>query len=137
MIGVVVCTHGALAEALVSTAHLVVGEYPALRAVALTPGDSMEDTLARLRAALAEVDDGSGVLILCDMFGGTPSNLSLSFLGDSVEVVTGANLPMLLKLYTSRDLPLAEAAQTVADHARQSTLVAGSLLKPAGKAKAP
>jgi len=136
MIGVIVCTHGALAEALVSTAHLVVGEYPALRAVALTPGDSMEDTLARLRGALAEVDDGNGVLILCDMFG-TPSNLSLSFLGDSVEVVTGANLPMLLKLYTSRDLPLAEAAQTVAEHARQSTLVAGSLLKPAGKAKAP
>ncbi|MFZ4734756.1 MAG: PTS sugar transporter subunit IIA [Bradymonadia bacterium] len=137
MIGVVVCTHGSLAEGLVSTALLIVGEFPALRAVALLPGDSMEDTLARLRAAIAEVDDGSGVLILCDMFGGTPSNLSLSFLGDDVEVVTGASLPMLLKLFTSRDLPLREAATTVAEHARQNTLVAGTLLRSSGKSKSP
>jgi PTS system mannose-specific IIA component len=130
MIGVVICTHGPLAGALVETAHLIVGEYPGIRPVGLTSGDSPEDVVARLRAAIAEVDDGNGVLILCDMFGGTPSNLSLSFLGDGVEVVTGVSLPMLLKLYTSRDAPLAEVAQSICDHARQSTLVAGALLKP-------
>ena len=80
--------------------------------------------------AIASVDTGAGVLLLCDMFGGTPSNLSLSFLDDKVEIVTGVNLPMLLKLYTSREQNLAEVAQTICDHARQSTLVAGALLRP-------
>lgn len=130
MIGVVVCTHGTMAQSLVDTANLIVGEFPGCAAVGLKPGEPMEDAIARLRLAIDSVDDGSGVLILCDLFGGTPSNLSLSFLSDKVEILTGASLPMLLKLYTSRDGPLAEVAQSVCDHARQSTLVAGSLLKP-------
>jgi PTS system mannose-specific IIA component len=130
MIGVVVCTHGTLAGALVETANLIVGDYPNITPVGLKSGDAPEDVMNRIRDAIAEVDAGAGVLILCDMFGGTPSNLSLSFLGDDVEVVTGVSLPMLLKLYTSRDAPLPEVAQSVCDHARQSTLVAGSLLKP-------
>lgn len=130
MIGVVVCTHGPLAAALVETANLIVGDYPNITPVGLKSGDSPEDMVARIRDAIALVDAGEGVLILCDMFGGTPSNLSLSFLGDHVEVVTGVSLPMLLKLYTSRDAPLVEVAQGVCDHARQSTLVAGALLKP-------
>jgi PTS system mannose-specific IIA component len=130
MIGVVVCTHGPLAGALVETANLIVGDYPNITPVGLKSGDAPEDVMNRIRDAIAEVNAGAGVLILCDMFGGTPSNLSLSFLGDDVEVVTGVSLPMLLKLYTSRDAPLPEVAQSVCDHARQSTLVAGSLLKP-------
>ncbi len=130
MIGVVVCTHGPLAAALVEAANLIVGEFPAITAVGFNRGDSMEDMMDRLRVAITEVDGGAGVLVLCDMFGGTPSNLSLSFLDDAVEVVTGVNLPMLLKLYTSRDLPLSEVANTICDHARQSTLVAGALLRP-------
>ena len=130
MIGVVICTHGPLAAALVETAELIVGEYPGIAAVTISSGDAMEEVITRLKDAIARVDVGAGVLILCDLFGGTPSNLALSFLSDRVEVVTGVSLPMLLKLYTARDAPLAEAAQGVCDHARQSTLVAGALLKP-------
>lgn len=130
MIGVVVCTHGPLAGALVETANLIVGEFPHIAPVSLRGGDAPEEVVERLREALAAVDTGEGALILCDMFGGTPSNLALSFLGDRVEVVTGVSLPMLLKLFTSREGPLAEVAQTACDHARQSTLVAGALIKP-------
>ena len=136
MIGVVVCTHGPLAVALVDTVNLIVGEFPNIAPVGLAGGDAPEEVVNRLRQAIGLVDGGSGVLILCDMFGGTPSNLSLSFLGEKVEVVTGVSLPMLLKLFTTRDAPLPEVDQSICDHARQSTLVAGSLLKPSRKGSA-
>lgn len=128
MIGVVVCTHGDLADALLDTTRMIVGEFPQAAAVAVRRGDSIEHVLERLRTAIAEVDSGGGVLILCDMFGGTPSNLSLSFLSQ-VEVVTGVNLPMLLKLFTTREGPVAEVAAAVRDHARENILVAGELLR--------
>ena len=133
MIGVVVCTHGPLAEALLATARMIVGEFPAATTVAVERGDGMEGILGRLRAAVADVDGGEGVILLCDMFGGTPSNLSLSLLGDHLEVVTGVNLPMLLKLYTGRSGDLCEVAATARDHGRQNILVAGELLRGKGK----
>ena len=129
MIGVVLCSHNTLAEALLETTRMIVGDFPACEAVSVRPGDGPDDVLARLRSAITAVDDGSGVLILCDMFGGTPSNLSLSLLGESVEVVTGANLPMMLKLFTSRELPLTDAACSVRDHGRDNVVVAGALLR--------
>ncbi len=128
MIGVVICTHGPLAEALLDTVHMIVGEFPQASTVSVRRGDAVEAVLERLRVAIAEVDAGAGVLILCDMFGGTPSNLSLSLLG-RVEVLTGVNLPMLLKLYTTREGPVAEVAAAVRDHARDNILVAGELLR--------
>ena len=134
MIGVVVCAHGPLAAAMVDSVQMIVGEFPALAAVGIHAGDAMEAVLERLREAIAHVDQGSGVLVLCDMFGGTPSNLSLSFLSDDIEVITGVSLPMLLKLYTHRDQPLSEVAQSVAEYARQNTLVAGQLHRSKGKA---
>lgn len=132
MIGVVLCTHAGLGEALVDSARMILGEFPQAESVAVRPGDGMEDILERLRAAIGQVDDGDGVLLLCDMFGGTPSNLSLSFLGDGVEVVTGANLPMMLKLFTARDQPLGEVARAVCEHGRENVLVAGALLAGPG-----
>lgn len=132
MIGVVICTHLDLAQALVDTTKMIVGDLPACEAVAVRPGDDPDAVVERLRAAIAKVDSGDGVVLLCDMFGGTPSNLALSFLGAGVEVVTGVNLPMLLKLYTHRERPLAEVAATICEHGRQNILVAGDLLRGKG-----
>lgn len=135
MIGVVVCTHHDLGQALVETAEMIVGPYEGAAVVAVRRGDDMDGILARLREALQAVDQGAGVLVMCDMFGGTPSNLSLSLLGENVEVVTGVNLPMLLKFYTSRGQgALAEVAQTVQEHARLNIMVAGDLLRGKGGA---
>lgn len=128
MIGVVLCTHNTLADALLETTKMIVGDFPQAAAVSVMSGDAMEVVLERLRAAISEVDTGDGVVLLCDMFGGTPSNLSLSFLTD-VEVVTGVNLPMLLKLYTTREGDVRTVAGTIRDHARENILVAGELLR--------
>ncbi len=132
MIGVVVCTHGALAQQLLASARMIVGEYAAAEAVAVEPGEGPDVIRDRISKAVEAVDDGSGVLLLCDMFGGTPSNLALSLLGDDREVVTGVNLPMLLKLWTHREGPLDEVARQVATHTRDNILVAGDLLRKKG-----
>ncbi len=130
MIGVVVCTHHTLAAALVETVKGIVGEFEGLVAVGVEYGDAPEGTHERLGEAIREVDMGDGVVLLCDMFGGTPSNLSLSFLSDELEVVTGVNLPMLLKLFTARErTPLADVATTIRDDARENIMVAGELLR--------
>ncbi len=131
MIGVVVVTHHTLARALVDTVLGIVGEFEQLEAVGIDYGVPPEGSLERIEAAIGEVDSGDGVVLLCDMFGGTPSNLSLSFLGEGREVVTGVNLPMLLKLFTARmsGEPLQQVAETVRDEARDKILVAGNLLR--------
>jgi len=130
MIGVVICTHASLSTALLEATEMIVGEMEKTEAVCVQPGDSGETIVNRLSTAMKAVDSGSGVIILCDMFGGTPSNVSLSLLGDDVEIITGVNLPMLLKLFTCRTLPLAEVAKTIQGHARDNIMVAGALLKP-------
>lgn len=130
MIGVVLCTHHRLGEALLEAAQMIVGEFSHVASVAVMPGDDMEPLLAQISAAITKVDTGSGVVVLCDMFGGTPSNLSISFLGDQVEIVTGVNLPMLLKLFTCRgQMSLPKAATTIRSHGSQNILVAGELLQ--------
>jgi PTS system mannose-specific IIA component len=134
MIGVVICAHHTLAPALAETAETIVGEYPALTAVAVDYGDAPDVTREHIQAAIREVDSGQGVLLLCDMFGGTPSNLSLSLLSDELEVVTGVNLPMLLKLFTERERgELSQVAATIRDDAREKIMVAGELLRPRKK----
>ena len=129
MIGVVICTHSTLAEALLQAACMIVGEFPAAQTVSVMPGEGMDLIREKIGDAIREVDQGDGVLIMCDMFGGTPSNLSLSFLSDQVEVVTGVSLPMLIKFFTCREQPLDEVAQITCDHTRENVLVAGALLK--------
>lgn len=132
MIGVVVCTHANLAEALIDAAKMILGDFPNTSAVSVLPGESGEDIVDKLSAAISEVETGSGVVILCDMFGGTPSNVSLTLLSGSVEVVTGVNLPMLLKLSTCRTQALPAVAELIQTHSRENILVAGALLRSSG-----
>ena len=95
MIGVVVATHGRLAEEMLRTAETVVGRIEQARAVAVDP--AVQDMRAALKEAIKSVDTGDGVLLLTDLLGGSPTNLCLSFMEErQIEVVTGVNLPMLL-----------------------------------------
>ncbi len=131
MIGVVVATHGRLAEELLRTAEGIVGPLDRCEAISIGSNQSMEDCKARLEEAVRRVDDGQGVLVLTDMFGGTPANLALMLLDERLEVVTGVNLPMLIKVASARSsgLPLAEAAQLVTSHAQKNISVASEVLR--------
>src|SRR5437763_9440021 len=106
MIGVVVVTHGQLAIELVNAAEMIVGDLPQLAAVSIGWHDDVNDAREDIARAIERVKTDAGVLLLTDMFGGTPSNLAITFLEtDRVEVVTGVNLPMLLKLASLRSSP--------------------------------
>ena len=128
MIGLVICTHSNLAEALLNSAEMIVGSIPSSAAVGVHPGDSPEDIHSRLSDALTEVDQGDGVIVLCDMFGGTPSNISLTFLSPTIDVVAGVNLPMVLKFFTTREGPVADVSSAIQLHARDNILAAGVLM---------
>jgi mannose PTS system EIIA component len=127
MIGIVVVTHGHLAEELVSAAKMIAGEIPAIGAVSIGWSDDMAAATEAITRAIAEVGS-SETLILTDMFGGTPTNLSLPFLSAQVEIVTGVNLPMVIKALQSREGSLAEAAARVHEKGRDSIYVASQLL---------
>jgi PTS system mannose-specific IIA component len=131
MVGLVVATHGRLAEELLQTAEGIVGRLERCEAVSIGAGLSMEDCRARLGEAIHRVNEGDGVLVLTDMFGGTPANLALTFLDDRIEVVTGVNLPMILKLSTARseNLPLRAAAELLTAHAQKNITLASELLR--------
>ncbi|HXI86133.1 MAG TPA: PTS sugar transporter subunit IIA [Parvularculaceae bacterium] len=104
MIGIVVVSHGRLADEFVAAAEHVVGPQEAMRAVSIGPDDDMEKRRSDILAAAKEVDSGDGVIILTDMFGGTPSNLAISVMEKAnAEVVAGVNLPMLIKLASTRN----------------------------------
>jgi PTS system mannose-specific IIA component len=105
MIGIVLAAHGSLPEALLDSTRMIYGEPIQTATVALMPGDSLEGLIERLRAAAEEVNRGDGVLILLDMFGGTPANAAalISRQIDNVYAVTGANLPMLLETFMQRE----------------------------------
>jgi PTS system mannose-specific IIA component len=116
MIGVVVATHGRLAEEMIRTAEAVVGPLP--QVVPLAVVATAPDMRADLKAAIQRVDQGEGVLLLTDLLGGSPTNLCVSFLAErKVELVTGVNLPMLLKLQTLRTSgkPIAQIARELAE----------------------
>ena len=103
MIGLVVVTHGRLAEEFLSAAEHVVGPQERVKAVSIGPDDDMEKRRQDILDAATEVDDGEGVIILTDMFGGTPSNLAIAVMEKAnAEVVAGVNLPMLIKLASVR-----------------------------------
>ena len=130
MIGILVVTHGGLASEFVRAAAEIAGETEALAAVGLAWEEPGESARSRIETSLAEVDRGKGVLILTDMFGGTPSNLAFPFLQENrVEIVTGANLPMLLRsLATRREETLSVLAHAVREKGRKSIEVASDLL---------
>ncbi|MBE0577450.1 MAG: PTS sugar transporter [Desulfuromonadales bacterium] len=132
MIGVVVATHGNLgAELLVST-QMIIGPVRNARSVSINQDNSMEDIRDAIAAAIAEVGtDGNGVIIVTDMFGGTPANVSMTFLEpQAVEVLTGVNLPMLLKFFNSQEsLGLDELAGILKSYGQQSIIQASEYLQ--------
>jgi len=131
MIGIVVATHGDLGRALIAAMEMILGEQELVLALSLHVSDRLEDAAERLEGAVREADAGDGVLILTDMLGGTPSNMSLALIGGDrpVDVVSGANLPMLLKAAQARrERGLAETAAAVRRHGRAAILVASEVL---------
>ena len=128
MIGIVVVTHGALAGELVNATRTIVGDIPAIAAVSIGWTDDMGSAREAIERALAEVG-GSDVLILTDMFGGTPTNVSLPFLSPKVEIVTGVNLPMLIKLTTLREGDLVEVARVIREQGKNAIYVASEILE--------
>jgi mannose PTS system EIIA component len=120
MIGIVLVTHGGLAEEMLRTLEGVLGRIPRIEAVS-TEGDDPAILRARIANAIARVDDGEGSLILTDMYGDTATNLSLTLSrGAAVEVVAGTNMPMLIKAVSSRaTLPLSELAAFIHDYGRR------------------
>lgn len=131
MLGFVVVTHGNLASELIATTEMIVGQLEGVIAVSIAPSCTQEDARKRIAEAIGLVDKGSGVLILTDLFGGTPSNLSISFLEDKkVEIVTGVNLPMMMKLPNVREnLDIDDTAKILQSYARENISIAGELLK--------
>ena len=129
-IGIVIVTHGNLGQSLLETCSMITGETNGITSISVQAGDDVEETRDRIAGAIGEVGGSKGVVLLVDMFGGTPSNISLSFLGeDDIEVVTGVNLPMLTKLRSlGPDITLREAACVLRDYGREHIKVANEYL---------
>ena len=133
MVGVVVATHGRLAEEMIRTAEAVVGRIEKVRAVSVNAAAA--DMRGELKEAIREMDSGEGVLLLTDLPGGSPTNLCLSFIEErKVEVVTGVNLPMLLKLTGLRAAgkPIVQLASELAEAGQRSIGHASLLLRSHG-----
>ena len=131
MIGAVVVSHGAHATGLIQAAEIIVGKIEGIVAVDMTPSMGVEEVHAAVEAAIRSVDQGQGVLVMTDMFGGTPSNIALSFLGThSVEVITGVNLPMMVKFpYARQSSTLPELAHHLQECGQRNITVPGDMLK--------
>lgn len=130
MIGLVVVTHGALAVELRRATEHVVGPMAQMQTVCIGPDDDLERASNSIRKAVAKADSGEGILLLTDMFGGTPSNLSISLLKEGeVEVIAGVNLPMLIKLSQARQTEtMAQAAQTAKEAGRRYIAIASEII---------
>ncbi len=133
MIGIILVTHGNLARDFIAVAEHVVGKQQYILPICIEPDDVIESRREDIIAAVKAVDQGAGVVILTDMFGGTPSNLAISVMGlQNVEVIAGINLPMMIKLISVRaSLPLMQAVLTAQESGRKYINVASNLLKKA------
>lgn len=133
MIGIIIITHGALGSELIAVAEHVVGRQQALVTIPIGPEDDIERRRNEIIAMVTQMDTGTGVAILTDMFGGTPSNLAISVMKpDKVEVIAGVNVPMLIKLISVRNtMTLMNAALTAQEAGRKYINVASNLLKKA------
>lgn len=130
MIGLVLVTHGRLAEEFISAMQHVVGRQEQIKAVCIGPEDDMEMRRSEILTKVSEVDNGSGAIVLTDMFGGTPSNLAISIMDKAkVEIIAGINLPMLIKLASLRkDKSLKEAVEGAQEAGKKYINVASKLL---------
>ena len=130
MIGLVLVTHGGLAAEFVRAMEHVVGPQERIEAICIGPDDDMDERRNDIAGAIGRVDDGSGVIVLTDLFGGTPSNLAISMMkSDKIEVIAGVNLPMLIRLEGARKLMDVKAAVGAAREAgRKYISVASEIL---------
>ncbi len=135
MIGGLIVTHGRLATELLNAAEAIVGDVQNIAAVSIGWHDDVGMASSMIEKAIARVNTGSGVLVLTDMFGGTPTNIASTFLEDGVvEVITGVNLPMLIKLIQlEADVDLAGAARLVRENGQNNIYIASDLLSPKQK----
>jgi mannose PTS system EIIA component len=136
MIGIIVIAHFNLAKQMVAATELIVGKQKQFESVDIFPDEDVDKIKKRLTDAVSSVETGDGVLIMTDMFGGTPSNISLSLLNEGkVEVVAGVNLPMLIKLITYREgRPLDELASFITQYGQSNIYLATDILKTRKKA---
>ncbi len=128
-IGIVLVTHGNFGKSLVEAAELIVGPQDYILSLSVDVSLGIDAAVESLKANIAEVSNGVGVLVLTDMFGGTPTNLSLSLLGDDIEVVTGVSLPMLLKALQKRNESLQIMADEVSKAGTKGIVIAGEMLR--------
>ncbi|CCO24252.1 PTS sugar transporter subunit IIA [Maridesulfovibrio hydrothermalis] len=129
-IGIVLVTHGNFGQALVEAAELIVGPQDFILSLSVDVSHGIDAAVESLKENIAKVSNGVGVLVLTDMFGGTPTNLSLSLLqGDDIEVVTGASLPMLLKALQKRNDSLEVLAEEVRKAGIKGIVIAGEMLR--------
>ena len=139
MIGIVVVTHGQLGDTLIATTRFILGSLPDDVVAVSVDLETNPDTLRKnIEAGIKSVDRKKGILLLTDMFGGTPSNLSYSFLEEGrVEVLAGVNLPILIKAIESRSgIDLEELANDLEEYGRKSISLASGVLKGRGRGKA-
>jgi PTS system mannose-specific IIA component len=130
VIGGIIVSHGRLAEELLNALTIILGEAPNIEAISIGWYDDMEDSKKKINQSLKRVDQKNGIVIFTDMFGGTPSNLSFSFLKDNqVEIITGVNLPMLIKFVSlQRSNNLKEIAKKVVEQGKKNIHLASALL---------
>lgn len=130
MVGLVVVCHEDMGAELVRAAEMIVGRIEAVEAVSVKQDSAPETLRDRIQSAIRKVDRKKGVMLFTDMFGGTPSNIALAFLGDTVEVISGVNLSMLIKFANHREeKTLPELAQLVQEAAQKSIVIASQMLK--------
>ena len=139
MIGIVIVTHSALADELLMATQQIVGTVEGFEPISIDPSEPVDEVEKRIKKGIKKVDTGDGILIMTDMFGGTPSNISLSFLEKGkVEIVTGVNLPMLIKLSTLREeKTLDELASFIKSYGQKNIHLASEILdrKTEGESK--
>lgn len=136
-VGIIVVAHADYGSAMLRTAEFILGPLSDCSSISVDVAHEVSETVRRLDDAAQRLDKGAGVIILTDMFGGTPTNLALSLLAShKVEVVTGVNLPMLLKVFTSRDNELEELARMAGEAGAKGIVVAGSMLRNKARDKA-
>lgn len=130
MIGGLIVSHGKLAEELLNTLTIILGEAPNIEAISIGWYDDVEDSKRKINQSLKKLNQKNGVVVFTDMFGGTPSNLSFSFLKENqVEIITGVNLPMLIKFVSlQRSNNLKEVARKVVEQGKKNIHLVGELL---------
>lgn len=133
-VGIIMFTHAGYGRALIDSAEGILGVQDGYEVLTVDGGVDVESVMNNLRGAVERLDCGGGVVVFTDMFGGTPSNLSISLLGSlNVEVITGVNLPMLLRAFNRRNESLVELAREVREAGVQGIVVAGEILRQKNK----